>query len=340
MMLKKEKTPYRREAVHIMVWCLLAVVVLAVISFNPADPTLFHFSTQASTITNWCGLLGAQLAGLLFYLFGSACYALLLLVVLPIYRLLIKEKQRRPLPTAGRVLALVLTVATLGGLYHLDLHAIPAGGLVGGLLAQGAQWLLGGTGSLLLSWSLVWVQLVILLQVPLMPLVLRAARTLQQHMMRMLGACAVRMRAIFSWRPAVKQQEATDDFADVLLAAGATKVAAFEEEQGSEQAPSPALESKLAQVPVHREPSPTQFLKATFNRLPNTRLHVNPFAADEHGAVPYEKVLDVYHAEKRKAFLLPDASFFAKPAPDAHEAEDAEVTAKRAEKIKEKLRHF
>ena len=135
MVTKKGTTHYRREAAQVLGWFCLTLGVLAVVSFNPTDATLFHFSSAHGAITNWCGIVGAQFAGLLFYLFGSASYGLLLATALPIYRVVMGQKMRIA-RIVLRVICLVATVAAIGGLYRFDLHTLPAGGLVGGFMAR------------------------------------------------------------------------------------------------------------------------------------------------------------------------------------------------------------
>ncbi len=341
MVTKKGATGYRREVAHVLGWFCLTLGVLAVVSFNPADPTLFHFSSARAVVTNWCGIIGAQFSGLLFYLFASASYVLLLATILPIYRFIMGEKTR-VLGVLLRVVGLVLTIAAAAGLYSVDFYALPAGGLLGGKLADWLRTLFGPTGSLLCVWSAAWVQAVTLLQLPLMP-GLRWCAGLAGSMLFSLARSV--MSAFGSLRlrrtEPTAEKEQLDDYADVLLTATpGIKTATCDDPIAAQPASAVADVKRLATVILRPQGQDVALLKGVFKRPANTRLQRNPFAKNAAGDVPYDLILQAYNNKKQQAFQLPDASFFIKQDPDAVMGEDADVSAKRAEKIKEKLQHF
>jgi S-DNA-T family DNA segregation ATPase FtsK/SpoIIIE len=342
MQMKKEKIDYRREALQVVGWLCLAITVLAVLSFNPEDHTLFYVSSGNVAITNWCGLIGAQLAGLFFYLFGSASYALLGVLLLPIYRFMRKEKRISPASTMLRVIGVVLTVAALGGLYQLDLHAIPAGGMLGGYASQGLGIILGFTGSMLMLWGMLWVQMILLMRLPLLPAMRYVAMLAWQGVAGVAVGAWLSVKKIVTWRRSKVTAETEDDFADVLQAAGAVRTASFQEpaEEPAAEEGTPEIFERMAAVTVRMRFEQQHFFKWTYTRLPNSVLGKNQFVAGADGVVPHQIIIDAYAALQKKTFKLPDVSFFAKQIEEASTAEEAALTAKRAEKITEKLRHF
>lgn len=181
MVSKKETRAYRREIVQLLVWVSLAFAVLAIISYHATDGTIFHYASDGEGIRNWCGMLGATLAAGIFYLFGSASYLSLTVLVLPLTLYLRGTGEFSMLRVLLLSTGLMATVAMLGACYVLELHDIIAGGLVGDRLYALMHFLAGRTGSMLLLWSLVWVHVSLMLGVPLFPLLQRFAGILWER---------------------------------------------------------------------------------------------------------------------------------------------------------------
>ncbi len=345
MVTKKGAATYRREIAQVLGWFCLTIGVLAIMSFNPLDATLFYHASSNGVITNWCGIVGAQAAGLLFFLFGSASYVLLLATILPVYRYLIGSKLRVHALVFG-VVCLVATLAVAGGLYNIDVHALPPGGLVGGLFARWLRVLFGGTGSLLCVWGLVWIQVVRLFELPLLPLLKMVFAATLLPLGNYAFAGLQKLSGVLLWwrsrRPTESiDQTAQDEYADVILAAASgIKTTTCEEPVAAKAAEVTVDIPRLAVMPLRTAWEFKKVFKTPYKRAPNTRLQRNPFAVNADGIIPYDMIVQAYNVKQEQAFQLPDGRFFAKPDADTIIGEDAEVTAKRAEKIKEKLQHF
>ena len=67
-----------RDVVHqltaIFWWTLGLTLFLALISFNPNDPTWNNQMTNAHKATNWLGLVGAEMSGTFMDILGQSSY--------------------------------------------------------------------------------------------------------------------------------------------------------------------------------------------------------------------------------------------------------------------------
>lgn len=81
------KKSYMREIKAVVLVGVAFFVSCALYSYNMQDFSLVHYSTQVADGTyNWCGIVGAQCAAILFYLLGAAAYLLPLFLVVSAYR--------------------------------------------------------------------------------------------------------------------------------------------------------------------------------------------------------------------------------------------------------------
>ena len=69
---------YKREIVGVLAATLFVFCLLSFFSYSATDNSWFYFSSEVREISNWCGVLGAHVSALFFFLFGSAAYLFLL----------------------------------------------------------------------------------------------------------------------------------------------------------------------------------------------------------------------------------------------------------------------
>jgi S-DNA-T family DNA segregation ATPase FtsK/SpoIIIE len=150
---------------------LASLLLVAMISWNPADPSLNAASTQGAT--NWLGGAGATFADLMMQSLGLAAWpAVLLLIAFGLATAIGEALQHRLQPTAFKVFCAIAGVLLLSA--ALSALAAPAkwplaaglGGLWGdgaaGLSAQGlaalhvpaGRWIAGGLFLILGLWAL------------------------------------------------------------------------------------------------------------------------------------------------------------------------------------------
>lgn len=150
---------------------LSTLLLVAMISWNPADPSLNAASTQGPT--NWLGATGATLADLMMQSLGLAAWpAVLLLIAFGLAVAIGDALQHRLQPTAFKVFCSVSGVlllsaalsalaapakwplaAGLGGLWGDGVTGLSAQGLAA-LHVPGGRWIVGGLFLILGLWAL------------------------------------------------------------------------------------------------------------------------------------------------------------------------------------------
>ncbi len=140
MYLQDQKKIWLRYLVVIGMMIGVLFVGFSLFTYNPLDSSWFYISTDMLPVTNACGVMGANCAALLLYMFGGAAFLLFLPLLFSAYVI------GRSLPMRDeweRIIAgccLVISAAALCATYDLDYALSPyPGGLVG---LQCAGWLL------------------------------------------------------------------------------------------------------------------------------------------------------------------------------------------------------
>ena len=128
---------------------LLLLVALA--SYHPADPSFLHQSTVGGPVRNLIGPLGSQIAAAGFGALGLAALLVPLLLLVTAWRRLRRDRREA---VAGRTVGGILLLVALPGLLQLALDEIgwrgepvAAGGGLGRLLASALEAQVGVTGS-------------------------------------------------------------------------------------------------------------------------------------------------------------------------------------------------
>jgi len=138
------------------------IVFLSLASFDPADVSFF-VSTPNSPLSNIIGIIGAYLAGALFFIMGRASFALPLLALFWSASIFLKHKPQRLLfPLIGSVVLIfsisALTGITAGG---EETIAFQNGGLVGFAASNFMLRYFGEIGSLVVTISLITLSLLL-----------------------------------------------------------------------------------------------------------------------------------------------------------------------------------
>jgi DNA segregation ATPase FtsK/SpoIIIE, S-DNA-T family len=146
---KKETTsrnPSRaNELVAIILLAVTVLVFLCLISFNENDPSLItesSFKTQ-----NWIGVVGANIAAILFSTIGLTAYLAPVLLGLIAWRIFRSASLHAPV---SRIIGYTLFVLSFSSLLYLAFSTGFRGGIVGALIAGGLLALIGKVGSVVL----------------------------------------------------------------------------------------------------------------------------------------------------------------------------------------------
>lgn len=148
--------PRTREVVGIGLTGAAVLLVVALASHSPSDPSFF--TTTGRATRNWIGPVGAQLSALLYALFGLAAWLLPLVLLAGAMR---QVRGTRHHVRRGAVAGLALVAVSTALLLSLVVGAIrfrgaelTAGGLLGDLLETGLVALFGEVGAAILTGTL------------------------------------------------------------------------------------------------------------------------------------------------------------------------------------------
>ena len=143
-----------RELLALALFLVAVLIGCSLLSYWPDDPSFLHQTTEEVEVRNLIGPLGAQVAALGFGFFGLTA---LLVPVLLIWAAWRQAKWQQDDKVVGRGLGGAVLVIALPALLALILREVdwrgdtlPAGGVLGDLLAGWARRLAGFTGALFL----------------------------------------------------------------------------------------------------------------------------------------------------------------------------------------------
>jgi S-DNA-T family DNA segregation ATPase FtsK/SpoIIIE len=144
-----------RELLGVGLLLLGLLLLLALGSFRPTDPSLFHRRTETAATHNLIGPVGAEIAALSFGLFGLPC------LIVPVALLFFGARRlasRQVETVAGRGIGLLVVLASLPLLCHLVLGdlgwrggEVRAGGVLGKVLGDQLTLRLGAVGAMLVA---------------------------------------------------------------------------------------------------------------------------------------------------------------------------------------------
>ncbi len=137
--------------------CITVVILLALFSYNPDDPGLFHYDSNG-VVTNKAGSLGAYFASVLFGFFGYVAYLIPVSILVSVFLLFRSTKEQggginTGITVFGVFLALISGCGLATLLWPESVLIYKAGGLLGLWVAKTFVQMLGDLGATLLLFS-------------------------------------------------------------------------------------------------------------------------------------------------------------------------------------------
>lgn len=337
MVNRSQDSSYRREVVTLAYATLVAYSALAIFSYNAHDNTLFYFSSTVGGVTNWAGVLGANFAAVLFFLWGTATYVVLAALLFPLYRRLRKTSDDQDVRHRGWLLmGSILVFATMCSLYGIALPAGVPGGLIGTYLGRVIVAATGNIGSQLLLWSLLVMGSMLFMRVPLFAWGMVIVRRCGAWFCNLWHALRICKQAdVRSCEAAIK----IDTFDDGAVAA--EELAEKSVPESTNILISDDERARYAACKLRTTLCHTKIFQTPVIMLPNSVLSRNIFARDDQtDASLYEQIFAAACEEKKSAsFQLPDVALL-NDRVALRTQESTEQLERRARKVEEKLQHF
>lgn len=134
------KEKLKREIIGILLVAVAVFLFLSLISYDPADPSLFSYSSQkAKVIGNWMGIVGAYVSGLLFQGFGFPSFLIPFVLGFYAFSFILRWEWKYPLVKLGGWVIILLTTSSLFSLWKpLRIYAqdFLVGGFIGEILSR------------------------------------------------------------------------------------------------------------------------------------------------------------------------------------------------------------
>jgi len=153
---------YKRELFGVTLVVFLLFLFISLVSFSPFDNCLFHFSSQSRATSNWGGIIGANLAGFIFYLLGSTAFILFALIVYFSYLLFLKISVKDELGSILGFISVIFSTSTLFFAFKIDFTKSQPGGVFGCFFSNVLNRLFGNVGFYLCLFAFLWVGLILL----------------------------------------------------------------------------------------------------------------------------------------------------------------------------------
>ncbi len=152
----KKKGSLKQTSIFILTG-ITAVILLALITYNPADPGLFHFDSNA-VIQNKAGAAGAYLADVLIGFFGYLAYLIPLSFIISAFLIFRSSKENNNginlgITLFGVFLALIAGCGLATLLWPASSLVQTAGGLLGHGIARMFVRMLGDIGATMILFS-------------------------------------------------------------------------------------------------------------------------------------------------------------------------------------------
>lgn len=164
-------------AITTTITIFIIILTLSLISYNPNDRCLIFYSSNNYQTSNYLLSFGANIAAILLYLFGSASWAIigiLILICLKFLNTNSQENQAEP-TQADKIIALLFILPLLSTIfykYKFELFKkISPGGILGRKIYLGTVSLFGSLPASILIFIITWVVLIIFLRTYLTKLI-------------------------------------------------------------------------------------------------------------------------------------------------------------------------
>jgi S-DNA-T family DNA segregation ATPase FtsK/SpoIIIE len=131
------KDKLKREIIGLLLVAIAIFLFLSLISYNPADPSLFSFSSQKiKVISNWMGIVGAYISGLLFQGFGFPSFFISFVLGVYAFSFILRWEWKYPLVKFGGWAIILFATSSLFSLWMKPLKVYAQDLLVGGFVGE------------------------------------------------------------------------------------------------------------------------------------------------------------------------------------------------------------
>lgn len=144
----------RRFIINLSLIISLSFITLILFSFNPHDRSIFFYRTDNAPITNWGGLLGANIAAIVFYLFGIASYFILFFAFFCLFLVISHRHFKNEIDRLLAWTVFIASTAALATMHNIHLLSIHAGGKIGALICSTIQHYVDYPCAIAVLWSL------------------------------------------------------------------------------------------------------------------------------------------------------------------------------------------
>ncbi len=312
------------EVVGILLLTLAALVVVALATYDTADPSLFHWLPSPRPTHNWTGWVGASIAEGLVQCFGLAAFLVpLILALLGWTRL----KGQGVAASYEKLLGYAVVLVSLSALLDLLYGSVAFGGwtpsaggeLVGRGVASALLALLGGGGALIAAVGILAAGIVLATRFSF----IRAGGVLFQAFAALARRLAARLAAFREARRRAAQKRALiKKHAKRATAPGSAAEAADAAQAQAEEKPRPSIRVPQDPEVVTAKPArpPIQVAAPPKPAAPSQRQPALPMDRGDGG------------------IALPPIELLNEAAPQ--QGEDEKELLARARQITEKLREF
>ena len=229
---------FRRDIVIIGWFALATFLALALVSFDPSDPS-FNSTGVSAAAKNFCGYIGSFLSDILFQAFGLTAWFFAIAAYFAAYRTFqgraVKSKSQRLI--LGAILLVVL--CSLLALYFPDTkifaRQIYVGGFVGLAVSKQMALAFNKMGAGVIFWSLLLILVVFFTEKPIDEL------WPQERAAKLLAAVKAWFKSLFAARPVTaKRERAKSQPALIETKAEPTFIEQAEEEEFDAESAAPA----------------------------------------------------------------------------------------------------
>ncbi len=131
------KEKLKREIIGVLLVAVAIFLFLSLISYDPADPSFFSYSSQKiKTINNWMGVVGAHVSGLLFQGFGFPSFLISFVLGFYAIRFILRWESKYPLVKLGGWGVILLVTSSLFSLWMKPLRIYAQDLLPGGFIGE------------------------------------------------------------------------------------------------------------------------------------------------------------------------------------------------------------
>ena len=167
---------YAQEIGAVVLVAIALFLTVSLLSYHPHDQSWFFQSSELGVVRNVCGIAGAHVAALLFYMLGASSLFLVGMLLFVGIHLLMRTSF---IHEWDRMLAVVLLMVTASGfssLYGVDFLRSPyPGGFVGRAFQSNLHYTFGDVGSIIFLHMLLLISFVVITRFSFIGLVQYAA---------------------------------------------------------------------------------------------------------------------------------------------------------------------